>query len=293
MPAIDETVVKDSTQGTPPITPVTTSPAPQENVDEFDDDVEMGEEASPVKTENAPETKQRNPDAEAGKISSLQKRVNELEQQKSELDGAMGEIRRYYQEDPKGYEGFRQYIQKSKNIDLGSYEALYGKQTTAEQPTQSTAPKSIDEVKLIARQEFRAEMEAEAGIKEFMTTFPDLDPMKLDDVKKAELKPVMIKVEQMANFLKQQDPSLKMGQAYITAYRALNPDAIIAEAKEQGEVAGRLKELNNGASSTLGASAVQPQQSQSDISFLPSAHRDRYNELIAEGKKELDRKSVV
>jgi len=199
----------------------------------------------------------------------------------------MDEIRQYYAEDKKGYEGFRQYIQKSKNIDLGDYETLYGRKTP-EQPTVSTGvPKTVDDLRLIARQELRAEMEAEAGIKEFISNFPDLDPDKLDVERRAELRPVMVKVEQMANFLKSQDPSMKMGQAYTTAYRALNQEASISEAREKGEVAGRLKEINNGTTSTVGTSVSAPQQSTSDVSYLPTSHQTRYKELMANGEKQL------
>jgi len=287
MPQTDDDVLKKDSlplEGTPSPAPVTPSPEPPENGDMDEEDAEEGASAS--QPENAQEPKQRNLDAEAGKVSALQKRLNELEKQNAELSGAVDEVRTYYQNDPEGYEGFRKYIKKSRNIDLGDYETLYGQKKQTEQPQQAV-PKTLEELRLIARQEFRAEMEAEAGVKEFVSAFPDLDPAKMSYEQKEAVKPTMVKVEQMAGFLKSQDPSLTMGQAYVTAYRALNPDAAIADARAQGEVAGRLKEIGSGVSATVGASAAQAPVPQDDVSFLPPSHATRYKEYVAEGKKDL------
>lgn len=229
------------------------------------------QKASPE--ENAQKQTTRNLDAEAGKISALQKQLNQLE-------ALRAEVSTFFQKDKDGYDKFRKYMKESRNVDLGDYEAVYGASdsTLTETQTTNNIP-SIESVKQVVRQELRFEIEAEQGFKEFIAEFPEMDPSKMDQTRKQEIGPIVRQVESLAMALKQQNPEMSLGKAYSTAYRAVNPSAIESKAKEEGEIAGRLKELGKGASSSTSPSSGAVSTSGEDMSFLTPSQRERYLEL--------------
>lgn len=223
--------------------------------------------------ENAQKQTTRNLDAEAGKVSALQKQLNQLE-------ALRAEVSTFFQKDKDGYDKFRKYMKESRNVDLGDYETVYGvSDSTLTETQQTNNIPSIESVKQVVRQELRFEIEAEQGFKEFIAEFPEMDPSQMDQAKKQEIAPIVRQVESLAMALKQQNPEMTLGKAYSTAYRAVNPNAVISKAKEEGEITGRLKELGKGASSSNAPASGTVSTAGEDTNFLTPSQKERYLEL--------------
>jgi hypothetical protein len=196
----------------------------------------------------------RNIPAEVGKISKLEKQVNELSQYQKDLEL----INRIYQDDPKAYEAFRQGYIKQTGQDLGSYETRFGAQTAQpqgqtqavnqpEQPTNPITPQAIEVFRKIARRD----RENEEGFKEFIKNIPEMDPSNFkseEDYKRAEttwntIGPVADKIRD--------NLGISAAQALIKAYYLLpeNEGKQIREAKDEARLVGRAEAYAQGTGS--------------------------------------------
>ena len=217
---------------------------------------EPSQEENGKSTSEQPVT--RNIPAEVGKVSKLEKQVNELTQYQRDMEM----INNVYQKDPQAYESFRQGYQKQTGQDLGSYENRFGVTqgpTSQTQPTQPTQPVINQQTVEVFRNIAKRDRENEEGFKEFTNSIPEMSPDNLkseEDYKKAEN--TWNKIGPIADRIRD-NLGISAGQALIKAYYLLpeNEGKQIKHAENKGRLVGRAEAYAGGVGSDSNLTAGQ------------------------------------
>jgi hypothetical protein len=237
------------------------------------------------------EQTQRNYQAEAGKMSALEKERNELRKQ-AEL---LAQIDGVFAKDPTAYEAFRQSYSRNTGVDLGNYAELYpteGFQNTSPQqePRQygsgqqgqyggAATPQgrvyTPEEIRNISIQA----VEDKQGVEKLIQDYPELDPKSPEN--REYLEKVWGDVSTVASAIMATRPGMTSYEALKTAYETL-PEVRQKVATKQAETAklqGKQEALTIGSASggtPQGSSggAISPETVQMD-----EYQRERYNSL--------------
>ena len=201
--------------------------------------------------------------AMAGRLSKTEKEKNDLTRKVLELETqaqVLGVIDSVYAQDAGAYEEFRKAYQKKNRVDLGDYETRYGGQGSLQDSDNFKTDRTVSSPVDINQQVNQA-LEDREGFKQFVEAFPEMDPVKMTDPEKTkEAAKTWNEVQYLAASLKAVRTNLSSGDAFVSAYRTLHPEAQakdIEQAKETGELTA-LHQMNvkNAASSGTITGAV-------------------------------------
>lgn len=272
------------------------------NVEPSQDDGENGSSEIVIdkasQKENAEPTqvkqpvKERNIQAEEGKMSKLERQVNELSQYQRDMDM----VNKIYQNNPKAYETFRQAYKTQTGSDLGSYEDVFGVRTPSaggvtqvnvSQPV--VTPQAIETFRAIARRD----RENEEGFKEFVKNVPEMNPdgfKSQDEFKNAEI--IWNKIGPIADALRT-GTGMSAGNALIRAYYSLpeNEGRQIKNAEDKGRLIGRAEAYARG----VGSDSLVSGQSGMQMGIpktvkLNDEQMRTYKRFKDEGRSDLARK---
>jgi hypothetical protein len=264
---------------------------PSQNGDENGSTEVVIDEPSPdgngESTSKEPETK-RNIPAEVGKVSSLEKQVNELSQFQKDMEM----INNIYQSNPAAYETFRQAYLTQTGSDLGNYQTRFGDTGLAGQPQpQTVPPQTIQTI----REMVKRDRENEDGFKEFVKVVPEMNPDNLkapEDYKKAES--TWNQIGPIADRIRENIPGTTAAQALIKAYNLLpdNEDRQIRNAEDKGRIVGRAEAYasGTGSESSLVAGQSSAKMGSGKTVHLNSDQMKVYRNFIENGRADLARK---
>jgi hypothetical protein len=250
------------------------------------------EEDRGVQNVNGEQT-QRNYQAEAGKMSALEKERNELKKQAEFL----AQIDSVFAKDPTAYEAFRQSYSRNTGVDLGNYAELYpteGFQNTSPSQEQYSSGQgqnsqgqyggaATPQGRVYTPEEIRnisiQAVEDKQGVEKLIQDYPELDPKSPEN--REYLEKVWGDVSTVASAIMATRPGMTSYEALKTAYETL-PEVRQKVATKQAETAklqGKQEALTIGSASggtPQGSSggAISPETIQ-----MNEHERERYNSL--------------
>lgn len=260
------------------------------------------QEATPAAGDgNADEGKQRNIQAELGKMSALEKerneRVKELEierKNKAELERKLKEVETEaqgfqaltgrFRDNPTFYENFRKMWSESTGQTLPEHAQVYGSftQQTLNQPVDLAAIK--EEVKQELRQDMRQDAEASTGFQSFVSKYPEMDPTKLSQEESLSAGEKFAQMRALVPGLQTIYPQASVAELLEYAYNTL-PDVRERESqrtKEANELSGMAKAYSKGIAGSDGMSGGAGQGVGPTIKVkLTAAEKSHYDKLTA------------
>lgn len=245
---------------------------------------------------------QRNQEAEAGKVSKLEKEVAELRGKAAFLD----QVDAVYKEDPEAYEKFRVSLERRTGKKVYTYEELYGVKpqtqnqptTQPQQPTQQGDSQASNQnaqsydptrIKEDLKKELRQETAIEQGFQKYVEVVPDMNPTTLDTPeKKQQAAQTWAKVQKLADVRMVtlgEDPATAMINAHYSLPE--NMGKKVQQAEENGRMTGAATALANGTGSMApgGSSNTAPTNSGNTVNMNDSEQKV-YQDLIAQGKSD-------
>lgn len=197
------------------------------------------------------------------KLSTLEKRANDLDRTRKAEIAVLDEL---FRDDPKAYEKWRQNYKKKFNVDPGEHSTIYGTTQSSKEASSIADSPNVDINKTVqdqVQQVLRGEREKEENLKgfqEFVAAVPEMDPEKMTDEQRPLASQMWSRIATVAAAMKQANPNMTAGQAFITAYNSLpeNVDKQRQDQQEIGELAGKASAYIQGtASGSMSASAPQ------------------------------------
>ncbi len=314
-PASSETTAKVEK----PVEKVASTPTYEIEVESSDDSAQNdkpqtdtiekpAEAASPTAEEGKDqEGKQRNIQAEIGKMSALEREKNErtkelelerktrteLERKLKEVEGKANgfeALEKEFRTKPALYEGFRNMLAESGGVILPEHSQVYGSFTQQNYQQQVPIdPVAIkEEAKQEMREEFRLEAEATTGFQSFIAKHPEMDPHKLSPEESTEAGIVFGKVRELVPALQKVYPDASMGDILEYAYSALPEVREIqsAKTKEINELSGMAKAYSKGVAGSDGMSGGGSSGVGSTIKVnLTAAEKVHYDRLSVSSPK--------
>ncbi|MFQ5493577.1 MAG: hypothetical protein ACE5DX_05465 [Candidatus Dojkabacteria bacterium] len=237
------------------------------------------------------EGKQRNLEAEKGKIAALErerndysKRLQEAEQQQQTYKQIVDVVNNQFKNDREGYEKFRQASIAAGGTDYGTYDQLYGgssqQNTTGGQSTDAQASGSlnVDEIVERAKREVREETESqelEGALGAFLDKNPDLDVRNLTPggVDYQQRMGHLSKVAQLATTFRKIYPELSKEALIERAHRSIDIEGSMQQEREIGKVVGRKEAYATGAGNVGSLSGSKSGDSGADsVELTPEEH---------------------
>jgi len=252
------------TEGTQDKSDIKVKSSPQEN-DKLQVELSSADK-SQSQNDTSQETKvQKNLDAEAGKISALERQRNEAtakeaterrareeaEKRAQELEALRDTADEFFRDDKEAYEKFRGKWNASGKNYLPSYEEVY--KTTAPIQGSSQSGASVTELDIDQKVEQKlAERDFTSAVTTFVGKHPEVDVFKKDRNDPDFQKDVdfMKRVSEDAGIAKRRNPNLSWDEAIEKAYN--RQDEIIDQVREKAQQTGEVIGMAQRAASNTG-----------------------------------------